>query len=236
MSDTTDPSVTAQESIEAVPQRAVDSEDPNVLRQKLELIQQDNRAKGEKNRHLAKTVEDLQKQITELQQNSQQQKQAKLAESGEFKALWEDATKTVATKDQRISELESQLQEREAAYQQQTIKSAAVSAFTQQGVTAPDQMYALLKDQLRQKDGQTVVIHGGVERSLADHLADLKSPGSGWDHHFASSGARGMGSVGSTPASSAGGANPYVTKSFTDIIRLEAENPELAARLKAQAG
>ena len=51
---------------------------------------------------------------------------------------------------------------------------------------------------------------------------------------FASSGARGMGSVGSTPTTT-GGSNPYVSRNFTEIVRLEAENPEMAARLKAQA-
>ena len=237
MSDTTDPSVTAQESIEAVPQRAVDSEDPNVLRQKLELIQQDNRAKGEKNRHLAKTVEDLQKQITELQQNSQKQKQAKLAESGEFQQLWKDATASVADRDKRIAELESQLQEREAAYQQQTIQARAVSAFQQAGVQQSDHMYALLKDKLRMnEEGAVVALDGGVQTSLGDYLNNLKAPDSQFAYMFAGSGARGMGSVGSTPASSTGGANPYATKNFTEIVRLEAENPELAARLKAQAG
>jgi hypothetical protein len=29
--------------------------------------------------------------------------------------------------------------------------------------------------------------------------------------------------------------NPYVSKNFTEMIRLETENPELAARMKAQA-
>ena len=100
----------------------------------VELLKAKNQELIGEKRKVSQTVEDLQKQITELQQNSQKQKQAKLAESGEFKSLWEDATKTVASKDQRIAELESQLQEREAAYQQQTIQARAVSAFQQAGV------------------------------------------------------------------------------------------------------
>ncbi len=204
------------------------------LAAQLELLKNKNSEIIAEKRKVSQTVEDLQKQLSELQQNTQQQKQAKLAEQGEYAQLWKDASASVADRDKRIQELEAQAQEREIAIQQQTIKSTAVSAFTQQGVTAPDQLYALLKDQLRQKDGQTFVLHGGVERNLGEHLADLKNPGSGWEHHFAGSGARGMGSVGSTPTSS-GGSNPYLTKNFSEIVRLETENPELAARLKAQA-
>ena len=229
MSDTqeTSPVGEAQQPVAAQPD----------LSAQVELLKAKNQELIGEKRKVSQTVEDLQKQITELQQNSQKQKQAKLAESGEFKSLWEDATKTVASKDQRIAELESQLQEREAAYQQQTIQARAVSAFQQAGVQQSDHMYALLKDKLRMnEEGAVVALDGGVQTSLGDYLNNLKAPDSQFAYMFAGSGARGMGSVGSTPASSAGGANPYVTKSFTEIVRLEAENPELAARLKAQAG
>jgi len=45
-----------------------------------------------------------------------------------------------------------------------------------------------------------------------------------------------MGAVGSTPTQSVPGGNPYVTGNFLEVVRLEEEEPELAARLKAQAG
>ena len=229
MSDTqeTSPVGEAQQPVAAQPD----------LSSQIELLKNKNSELIAEKRKVSQTVEDLQKQITELQQNSQKQKQAKLAESGEFQQLWKDATASVADRDKRIAELESQLQEREAAYQQQTIQARAVSAFQQAGVQQSDHMYALLKDKLRMnEEGAVVALDGGIQTSLGDYLNNLKAPDSQFAYMFAGSGARGMGSVGSTPASSAGGANPYVTKSFTEIVRLEAENPELAARLKAQAG
>jgi hypothetical protein len=43
-----------------------------------------------------------------------------------------------------------------------------------------------------------------------------------------------MGSSGSA-ALSGGGTNPYISGNFTEIVKLETENPDLAKRMKAQA-
>jgi len=228
MSETpeTNPVGEAQQPVAAQPDYAA----------QIELLKAKNQELIGEKRKVSQTVEDLQRQISELQQSTQQQKQQKLAESGEFQQLWKDATASVADRDKRIQELESQLQEREAAYQQQTIQARAVSAFQQAGVQQSDHMYALLKDKLRMnEEGAVVALDGGVQTNLSDYLNNLRSPDSQFAYMFAGSGARGMGAVGSTPTSSQGGSNPYVTKNFTEMIRLETENPELAARLKAQA-
>lgn len=205
------------------------------LTAQLDLLKAKNQELIGEKRKVSQTVEDLQRQISELQQNTQQQKQAKLAESGEFQQLWKDATASVADRDKRINDLESQLQEREAAYQQQTIQARAVSAFQQAGVQQSDHLYALLKDKLRLNDEGTVVaLDGGVQTGLGDYLNNLKSADSQFAYMFAGSGARGMGAVGSTPTTT-GGSNPYISKNFTEILRLETDNPEMAARMKAQA-
>lgn len=188
---------------------------------------------GEK-RKVSQTVEDLQRQISELQQNTQQQKQQKLAESGEFQQLWKDATSTNSQLQEQIAQLQREKDEMASQHQQATIQAQAVTAFQKAGVQQSDHMYALLKDKLRMKDGSLVAIDGGVETDLGGYLNNLKSPDSQFAYMFAGSGARGMGAVGSTPTST-GGANPYVTGNFSEALRLEVENPELAARLKAQA-
>ena len=205
------------------------------LAAQLELLKAKNAELIAEKQKVKSNFDEMQKQIAELQSQSTKQKQAKLAEAGEFQQLWKDATATVADKEKRISELEQQLEQKDAAYQQQTIQARAVSAFQQAGVQQSEHMYALLKDKLRLKDGSVVALDGGVETDLGQYLNNLRSPDSQFAYMFSGSGARGMGTVGSTPTSSAGGANPYATKNFTEMIRLETENPELAARLKAQA-
>jgi len=205
------------------------------LAAQLELLKAKNAELIAEKQKVKSNFDEMQKQIAELQSQSTKQKQAKLAEAGEFQQLWKDATATVADKEKRISELEQQLEQKDAAYQQQTIQARAVSAFQQAGVQQSEHMYALLKDKLRLKDGSVVALDGGVETDLGQYLNNLRSPDSQFAYMFSGSGARGMGTVGSTPTSLAGGANPYVTKNFTEMIRLETENPELAARLKAQA-
>jgi DNA repair exonuclease SbcCD ATPase subunit len=189
---------------------------------------------GEKQRVKAQ-FDDLQQQITELRQQNAQQKQAQLAEAGQFEPLWKEASETNKTLRQQITELQQQLEQKDAAYQQQTIQARAVSAFQQAGVVQSEHMYALLKDKLRLKDGAVVALDGGVETDLGQFLNSLKAPESQFAYMFSGSGARGMGAVGTANRSASGVANPYLAKNFTEIIRLEAENPELAARLKAEA-
>ncbi|MFM1900893.1 MAG: hypothetical protein RLZZ216_1469 [Cyanobacteriota bacterium] len=189
---------------------------------------------GEKQK-VKSQFDDLQKQIADLQSQNSKQKQAKLAEAGEFQQLWKEASETNATLQQQIAELQQQLQQKDVAYQQQTIQARAVSAFQQAGVVQSDHMYALLKDKLRLKDGSVVALDGGVETDLGQFLNNLKSPDSQFAYMFAGSGARGMGAIGTANRSASGVANPYLAKNFAEIIRMEAENPELAARMKAEA-
>ena len=205
------------------------------LAAQLELLKAKNAELIAEKQKVKSNFDEMQKQIAELQSQSTKQKQAKLAEAGEFQQLWKDATATVADKERRISELEQQLEQKDAAYQQQTIQARAVSAFQQAGVQQSDHMYQLLKDKLRLKDGSVYALDGGVETDLGQFLNNLKGPDSQFAYMFAGSGASGMGAVGSTPSSTAGMDNPYVSKNFTEMIRLETENPELAARMKAQA-
>ena len=96
-------------------------------------------------------------------------------------------------------------------------------------------MYALHQDRLRMNGNDLMVVNGGVEQPLNSFVDGLKSPDSQFAYMFASSGAKGMGAVGSTPSSIGGQENPYTTGNFSAVVKLEAENPELAARFKAQA-
>ena len=198
----------------------------------LELVKGKNSQLISEKRAAQKQVEDMQRQIQDLQNDQQQAKQSKLAEAGEFKTLWTQATETVSSLQDEIAGLKRQLEDKEVQFQGQQIKATALNAFSQSGVHAPEHMFQLLKDSLRLKDGSVVALVGGVETPLQQHLESLKSPGSGMDYFFNGSGARGMSAAGSSN-SSAGGKS-WGSMGLVERIQMEEENPQLAAQLKAQ--
>lgn len=178
--------------------------------------------------------DDLQKQIRDLENLQSKAKQSKLKEQGEFESLWKEAQENNAGLSKKISDLEQQLQEKENQFTQQQIKAKAVSTFQQAGAQQPEHMYQLHADKLRMNGENLMVVDGGIETPLTDFVGNLKSTESPFAYMFNSSGAKGMGAVESSK-SVGGGENPYSTGNFTEIVRLEAENPDLAARLRAQA-
>ena len=90
----------------------------------------------------------------------------------------------------------------------------------------------------KNKDSKVVVLNGGVEQDLDTYIGILKTPGSGWEHHFKPSSAAGMGAK-PTPNSvvSPGMPNPYKEGSMnlSRQMALESTEPELASVLKREA-
>jgi len=206
------------------------------LNAQLELVKTKNAELIGERRKDQERFKELENQISQLQKQNTQQKQQKLAESGEFKQLWEEAQKTVADLQARLAEKDNELERVQTTAQQQQIRAQAVNAMTQQGVFAPDQLYQLMNQNLRMKDGAIVALHGGVEVDLGTHLSNLKNPGSGFEHFFRASGVAGMGSAPVSPGATSGASNPYLSKNFTEMVALEMENPALARQLKSEAG
>ena len=227
MSDTPEQQVQADEA-----QAQAGGIDANAeLLNKIALLEANNKKLLNEKKNASASVEDLQRQISDLQNNQQKAKQSQLAEAGEFKTLWQDATGTVSTLQDEIAQLKIQLEEKDVAFQQQQIKASALNAISQAGIHNPGQAFSLLKENLRLKDGQPIALAGGVEVPLQQHLESLRAPGSGWEHHFAGSGARGMSAAGSS--SSSNGQKSWGSMSLTERIQLEMEQPDRAAQLKA---
>lgn len=212
-------------------QAQVGGPDVSDLQNQIELLKANNQKLLSEKKNATASQEDLQRQIKDLQNNQQKAKQSQLAEAGEFKTLWQEATGTVSSLQDQIAELRQQLQDKDVAFQQSQIKSAALNAFSQSGVHSPEHMFTLMKDNLRMKEGNLVALHGGVEVQLNDHLESLKSPGSGMDYFFAGSGARGMSAAGSS--SSTAGGKSWSGMTVTERIQLEMDNPQRAQQLKA---
>ena len=148
--------------------------------------------------------------------------------------MWKEANEANSGLKSQIAEMQAALEAKDQQFNKAQIKSAALNSFAQAGVINPEHMYSLVGDKLRIEDGGLVAVDGGVQQSLNEYVDKLKMPESGADYMFRGNGSVGMGSVGSS-GSGAGLNNPYISGNFTEIVKMEAENPELAKRMKAQA-
>lgn len=183
--------------------------------------------------------EKLQGQLSEVQSAQKQAEEARLAESGEYKTLWDDAQTTISSLKQALSEKEAEVNEIKQGYTKEQMRASTLAQLSTAGALAPDQLYRLVEDNLRNKDGQPVAVIGGVETPVADYVANLKNPGSGYEHHFAASNTAGMGVTGSARATSLPGqSNPWLKDSFnvTEQLILLSKDPDKARILKAEAG
>jgi len=190
------------------------------------------------NESLGETGE-LQSARQRLKQAQETAQTTKLAESGEFRTLWEQAQETVADLKQQLAERESKISSMEASFSQEQLKSSAIAQLSTAGALAPDQLYRLVQENLRAKDGQPVAVVGGVEVPVGEYIANLKNPGSGYEHHFAATNRAGMGVAGSARATALPGqANPWSQEGWnvTQQMMMLADNPDKARLLKAEAG
>lgn len=183
--------------------------------------------------------EALQAQIDDLRNAQETAKTAKLAESGEFKTLWEEAQQTVADLKQQLATKESEVDQIRQGFTQEQLKSSAIAQLSSAGALAPDQLYRLLQENLRAKDGQPVAVVGGVEVPVGEYITNLKNPGSGYEHHFAATNRAGMGVAGSARSTAfPGQANPWSKDGWniTQQMMMLANDPDKARLFKAEAG
>ena len=200
----------------------------------VELLKAKNQELIAEKQKVKANFDDLQKQLDALQQERAQQKQSKLQEQGQYQDLWKEANDANSQLKSQIAEMQAALEAKDQQFSQAQIKSAALNHFAQAGVINPDHMFSLVGSKLRLDDGQLTAVDGGVSMSLNDYTEKLKMPESGADYMFRGNGSVGMGSVGSSGPGT-GMNNPYISGNFTEIVKMEAENPELAKRMKAQA-
>lgn len=207
------------------------------LRAKLDLVSEDKRRAGEKNAELNKRLQELEESLRATQAQLKDGQTQKLAESGEYKQLWEDAKATNTELEKRIAALESELDAERQARQTETLRTRALAEISSAQALRPEQLLALISSDLREHDGKPVVISGGIEVPLADHLARLRAPDSGWDHHFAPVGAKGMGTAPSAQQAAYTAPNPFLAQplNLTEIARLYREDRATHDRLKAEA-
>jgi rhamnose utilization protein RhaD (predicted bifunctional aldolase and dehydrogenase) len=213
--------------------------EPSDLAAQLEALKAKNAELIAERRKDRDNREAIQKQLDELKTAQESAQTQKLAESGEFKTLWEQAQDTVADLKQQLAEREAKISSMEASFSQEQLKSSAIAQLSSAGALAPDQLYRLVQENLRAKDGQPVAVVGGVEVPVGEYIANLKNPGSGYEHHFAASNRAGMGVTGSARATALPGqSNPWSQEGWnvTQQMMMLADDPDRARLLKAEAG
>ena len=183
--------------------------------------------------------EALQQQLDEIRASQEQAKTAKLAESGEYRTLWEEAQQTVSDLKQQLATKESEVEQIRQGFTQEQLRASAIGQLSQSGALAPDQLYRLLQENLRAKDGKPVAYVGGVEVPIGEYIANLKNPGSGYEHHFAATNRAGMGVAGSARSTALPGqANPWSKDGWniTQQMMMLSTDPDKARLLRAEAG
>jgi hypothetical protein len=84
-----------------------------------------------------------------------------------------------------------------------------------------------------------VAVVGGVEVPVGEYIANLKNPGSGYEHHFAATNRAGMGVAGSARGNALPGqSNPWSQEGWniTQQMVMLSSDPDRARLLKAEAG
>lgn len=178
----------------------------------------------------------LQKELQELKDKEEARKKKELEDQNKKDELLEMERKE---KEELRKEKERLEQEKEELAKQRVadrLRADFLSVFNATEVHHPDHAWNLLKSLVADDDGKTVAIQGGSKVKLAEMRESMRK-----DPQFAyifkpKQGAGGMGARASAGAGADISGNPYLPGgSVTARIQLEVENPDLAAKLKAEA-
>ena len=223
----------AEQSVTEAPQPPVDA----IKKQYEDQIDQLRKQVSDKDSQWSEKFNDLKSKYDNFAKEKKEERKGMLEDQGQFKTLWEEAQKTNQEMQQKINNLEQENKNIQTSNEVASTKQTALAALSKEGAIDAEQMLFLLQGKLkRNSEGKVVILEGGIEQDLKLHLASLKNPGSGFDHHFKASNAAGMGAKPSPVANvSSGTDNPWKTNNLTNQIIMENENPDLAAVLKREA-
>ena len=211
----------------------------DLLKHKLGLANQHAKKAKSEAEEYRQQLTSLQKEIAALQEAQQSAVRENLEGQGAYKELYEQERQRAQELQARLlnetTELKTQLESVTKAGEQERLKNTALQQIQNSNAVNPAQLYQLLQSQIRvDESGLPVVLSSGVEQPLGEYLSNLKSA-TDWQHHFSASGAKGMGARSANVSAAPGMSNPYASKNFTEAMKLEMSNPELAKQLKAEA-
>lgn len=177
----------------------------------------------------------LQKELQDLKDKEEARKKKELEDQNKKDELLEMERKE---KEELRKEKERLEQEKEELGKQRVadrLRSDFLAIFNAAEVFQPEHAWGLLHSRVQDDNGKTVAIVAGVKATLAEMCESLRK-----DVQYAylfkpKQGGGGMGSRASSGVVDTSG-NPYLPGgSVTARIQLEVENPDLAAKLRAEA-
>jgi hypothetical protein len=201
----------------------------DALRERLALV---DGKKGE----ILDEKKQLQTQLQELRDNEEARKKKELEHEGRTAELLaqerkekEDLRKQIEEKDQAIAKAEEKRT-------QDRLRADFLGVFNASEVFQPDHAWELLHSFVSDDDGKTVATVGGQKGAIADLAGRLRKD-TQYAYLFKPKG--GGGGMGSRPAAGDSidlSRNPYLPGgNVTMRLDLETSNPDLAAKLKAEA-
>jgi hypothetical protein len=212
------------EEIAALQERAARAEE---LEQRLAAV---DGKKGE----ILDEKKQLQQQLKELQDREDARKKKELEEQGKTAELLERERKEKEELQKQIAEKDQAIQQAEEQRTKDRLRADFVAGVGSEAF-APMQLWALFQSAVQDKDGKTVVLFRGAEVTPGELAGKLRNDAE-YAHHLKPRGAGGMGSrpASGDPIEVSG--NPYLPGgNVTQRITLELDNPDLAAKLKAEA-
>ena len=217
---------------------SIDSEQER-LKAKLNLANQHAKRAEKEREELASKLAQVNSELQNIRDTAAASNQKSLEDQGAFRELYEQEKGRAQELQNRLltetKELKEQLETVSSSAKQERLKAAALGQISRSNAVNPQQLYMLIQPALRtDEQGQPVVLNEGVEQPLGEYLTNLKLAQE-WQHHFAASKQQGMGIAPGQQSVAPGRENPYVTGNLTEAIRLEVENADLAAALKAEA-
>lgn len=218
------------EEIAELQRKAAEAED---LRQQLAAVN------GNKDAILAEKKKAADK-LRELEEKEAARLKKELEERGQFQELLKQANDNIEALRRENEEKDKAILEADTKRVEDRKRADFLAVFNAAEVFYPEHVWALLHSLVQDKNGKTIAVIDGLEVAITDLAGKLRKNPQYAYLFKPQGGSGGMGSRPATgaPAASGGGivTNPWLPGgNVTARIAIQQENPDLAAKLKAEA-
>lgn len=180
----------------------------------------------------------LQQQLRELQDKEEARKKKELEDQGRTAELLEQERKEKEALRKELEEKDKAIEEERQQRIKDRTRADVMSVFNSAEVFQTDHFYGLVRSAVTDEEGTTKMVFKGQKMTPAQ-ARDAMRQDPEWAYLFRPSKST-AGGMGARPASGGQGAtpgNPYLPGgSLAQRIEVEIADPDLAAKLKAEAG